>query len=58
MLDHLGYPQWSQWVTRAIGVMARDAQTRTPDLGGRGRTGDIGDAVVKVLAALASHHLG
>ena len=51
MLDHLGYPEWGHRVERAIEVLVADGQTLTPDLGGTASCGQVGDALLEVLAA-------
>jgi tartrate dehydrogenase/decarboxylase / D-malate dehydrogenase len=53
MLDHLGYPGWGKAVLAAIAAVLEDGNVRTPDLGGRDTTSDLGDAIVDSLKAPA-----
>jgi isocitrate/isopropylmalate dehydrogenase len=54
MLDHLGYPEWGHRVERTIEVLVADGQTLTPDLGGTASCGQVGDALLEVLAGIAA----
>ena len=48
MLDHLGYPQAHDAIVRAIETVTEHGP-RTPDMGGKANTTDIGKAVVEAL---------
>ena len=50
MLEFLGEEQAAARVQAAVARVLREAPTRTPDLGGHGRTSEVGDAVVAALA--------
>jgi tartrate dehydrogenase/decarboxylase/D-malate dehydrogenase len=46
MLDHLGYPEAGKAIFNAIErVLVADNSPRTPDLGGKARTDDLGKAI-------------
>ena len=50
MLDHLGYPEAGAAVFRAIeGVLADPAAPRTPDIGGRASTTEVGRAIAAAI---------
>lgn len=49
MLDHLGEAEAAAAVLRAVETVVRDPRGRTPDLGGRATTREVGEAVVEVL---------
>ena len=49
MLDHLGEAAASAAVFDALRTVVRDGTVRTPDLGGRSRTAEVGDAVLAAL---------
>jgi tartrate dehydrogenase/decarboxylase / D-malate dehydrogenase len=50
MLEHLGEADGARMIVAAIEqVLASPDAPRTPDLGGRGRTRDLADAIVKAL---------
>ena len=49
MLDHLGYPEAAAAVERAIETVFQEADLRTPDMGGRATTEEMGRAVAEVL---------
>jgi len=51
MLEHLGEPDAAGAVFDALRRVVRGAEVRTPDLGGRGTTTQVGDAVVEALRA-------
>jgi tartrate dehydrogenase/decarboxylase/D-malate dehydrogenase len=52
MLDHLGEPEAAAAVLRGIEtVLASENAPRTPDLGGSGRTADLGRAIAGAIAA-------
>src|SRR5271165_1728797 len=51
MLDHLGEHEAGAAIERAIARVLADPQApKTPDLGGRARTGDVGNAIVAALS--------
>ncbi len=52
MLEHLGHPQAAAAVVRAIEEVLRDGP-RTPDMGGKAKTADVGKAVAECVAAIA-----
>ena len=45
MLDHLGHPEAADAVERAIETVTGDPELRTPDMGGRATTEEIGKAI-------------
>ncbi len=50
MLDHLGHPEAGAAVVRAIeAVLADPAAPRTPDIGGKATTADVGRAIAAAL---------
>ncbi|MEY3185076.1 MAG: hypothetical protein RLZZ613_1764, partial [Pseudomonadota bacterium] len=49
MLDHLGYPQAHDAIVKAIETVTEHGP-RTPDMGGKAKTGDIGKAVIQALS--------
>jgi len=49
MLEHLGEPDAAAAVFDALAAVAREGRVRTPDLGGRSTTADVGDAVAAAL---------
>jgi len=51
MLEHLGETVAAAAVFDALRQVVRSAEVRTPDLGGRGTTTQVGDAVVEALRA-------
>ncbi len=53
MLDHLGEPSAAEAIFQALQRIVREERLRTPDLGGRSRTAEVGDAVVEALRAAA-----
>ena len=50
MLEFLGEAPTAEQVQGAVARILQDGRTRTPDLGGRARTAEVGDAVVAALA--------
>jgi len=48
MLDHLGYPAAHDAIVRAIERVTADGP-RTPDMGGRAGTDDVGRAIAQAL---------
>lgn len=53
LLEHLGEPAAAAAVFEALRAVVRGGRVRTPDLGGRSRTAEVGDAVVEALQAAA-----
>ena len=53
MLEHLGEGTAAHRVNRAVEVNLREGRIRTPDLGGRSSTSEIGDDVVRLLSEVA-----
>jgi tartrate dehydrogenase/decarboxylase/D-malate dehydrogenase len=53
MLEFLGETQGAARVQGAVARVLREGRARTPDLGGRARTTEVGDAVVAALADAA-----
>jgi tartrate dehydrogenase/decarboxylase/D-malate dehydrogenase len=49
MLEHLGEPAAAAAVFEALRHVVREGRVRTPDLGGSGRTTEVGDAVADAL---------
>jgi tartrate dehydrogenase/decarboxylase/D-malate dehydrogenase len=45
MLDHLGHPEAADAVERAIETVSGDPGLKTPDMGGRATTEEIGKAI-------------
>ena len=45
MLDHLGHPEAAAAVERAIETVLLDPALRTPDMGGKATTGELGAAI-------------
>jgi tartrate dehydrogenase/decarboxylase/D-malate dehydrogenase len=54
MLQHLGEPRAAQAIERAIGTILGRSDVRTPDLGGRATTRDVGDAIAREISMGAS----
>jgi len=50
MLDHLGYPQAARAVESAIETVLEDQALRTPDMGGRANTRDLGQAIAAAVS--------
>jgi len=48
MLDHLGCPEAGAAVVKAIETVLQQGP-KTPDLGGKARTSDLGKAIAEVL---------
>lgn len=51
MLDHLGDAAAARTIHEAVGKLLRDTQIRTPDLGGRSTTTEVGEAVAALIAS-------
>jgi tartrate dehydrogenase/decarboxylase/D-malate dehydrogenase len=49
LLEHLGVDRAAQAVRRAVAAVLKAGQPRTPDLGGKSETAEVGDAVVAAL---------
>ncbi|MBQ3970716.1 MAG: tartrate dehydrogenase, partial [Selenomonadaceae bacterium] len=49
MLDFFGHEDWGRRVIDAIETLLVEKKTLTPDLGGRAKTSDIGDAILEIL---------
>ena len=47
MLDHLGQPRAAQRLHDAVASVLKAGKTRTPDLGGKATTEQMGDAVLE-----------
>jgi tartrate dehydrogenase/decarboxylase/D-malate dehydrogenase len=54
LLRHVGEPDAATAVEEAVGGVLVRGVTRTPDLGGSSRTGEVGDAVCALLEGAAS----
>jgi tartrate dehydrogenase/decarboxylase / D-malate dehydrogenase len=52
MLEHLGYYEAANIIERAIEIVLADKDTKTPDLGGKSTTGDLGKAIAEVAGAI------
>ena len=49
MLDHLGQKVAADGIIKAIEVVIRDSDVKTPDMGGKASTQELGDALVDAL---------
>ncbi len=49
MLEHLGHPEAATVIERAIETVLQDSQLRTPDMGGKATTVEIGSAIAGVI---------
>ncbi len=49
MLNHLGYPDAAQAVEQAIETVLSEDELRTPDLGGRATTSELGKVIAQAL---------
>ena len=49
MLDHLGYPLQATEIVRAVETVLMAKQFRTPDLGGKSSTSEVGEAIAQLL---------
>ena len=54
MLRHLGNSEAADAIERAIAAVLATSDVRTPDIGGRARTADLGEAVASQVAAAAA----
>ncbi len=49
MLDHLGHPEAAAAVERAVETALEDPSLRTPDMGGRATTTEMGAAIAEAV---------
>ena len=49
MLDHLGHEQAAAAIVAAIEAVIRDSDVKTPDMGGKATTSELGQAIVDAL---------
>ncbi len=49
MLDHLGYPKAGAAIVRAIETVLAETKLRTPDIGGKTKTSEMGKAIADAL---------
>ncbi len=49
MLEHLGHKEAAEDIVSAIETVIRDSDTKTPDMGGKANTRELGQAVVDAL---------
>jgi tartrate dehydrogenase/decarboxylase/D-malate dehydrogenase len=49
MLDHLGYPKAGAAIVKAIETVIAETKLRTPDLGGKTKTSEMGKAIADAL---------
>ena len=47
MLRHLGYQQAASRIDKAVDEVIREGKVLTPDLGGRSKTQEVTDEIVK-----------
>jgi len=47
MLRHLGYTNGADRIDSAVDSVVREGQLLTPDLGGKAKTSEVVDAIVK-----------
>lgn len=47
LLSHLGHHGPAQRINDAVDAVLRDGQTLTPDLGGKGTTAEVTNAILK-----------
>lgn len=47
MLRHLGYAKGADRIDSAVDEVIREGKVLTPDLGGKAKTGEVVDAVLK-----------
>jgi len=50
MLDHLGETEAANAIEQAIEVVLRDSDVKTPDMGGKASTVELGDAIASIVA--------
>jgi tartrate dehydrogenase/decarboxylase/D-malate dehydrogenase len=51
MLDHLGHPEAARVLERAIEATLRDSAVKTPDMGGKANTVEMGQAIEQAVRA-------
>jgi tartrate dehydrogenase/decarboxylase/D-malate dehydrogenase len=51
MLDHLGEHAAHERIVSAIGRVFADGQVKTPDLGGKSTTKEVGEAIAQAVTA-------
>ena len=49
MLEHLGHKEAADDIVTAIETVIRDSNVKTPDMGGKANTRELGQAVVDTL---------
>jgi tartrate dehydrogenase/decarboxylase/D-malate dehydrogenase len=49
MLEHLGHPEASRAIESAIETVLLDSQLRTPDMGGKAKTVELGKAILEAV---------
>lgn len=49
MLRHLGYSRAAERIEGAVDEVIRQGHTLTPDLGGTAKTGEVVDAILKLI---------
>ena len=49
MIEHLGYPEWSERILGAIEAVLVEERALTPDLGGTASTDEVGSAIIEKL---------
>ncbi|MFD2831172.1 tartrate dehydrogenase [Corticicoccus populi] len=49
MLEHLGYEEWALKILSAVESVVQKPELLTPDMGGSGVTGDIGNLIIEYL---------
>lgn len=52
MLDFFGQEAWGEKVLAAIEQVLRERKSLTPDLGGKAKTAEVGDAVIAAICAM------
>jgi len=52
MVNHLGYPEAAKMIEKAVEVAVADRNIRTPDLGGKASTMQMGKAIAELVATL------
>jgi tartrate dehydrogenase/decarboxylase/D-malate dehydrogenase len=49
MLDHLGHPEAAQAVEQAITTVLENSDLRTPDMGGKATTVELGEVIAEIV---------
>jgi tartrate dehydrogenase/decarboxylase/D-malate dehydrogenase len=49
MLDHLGYPKAHDAIVKAIETVIAETTLRTPDIGGKTKTSEMGKAIADAI---------